>query len=237
VDGTGTAAEMSDDRPEIGKTGTTTNSKSAFFIGAIPQWALSVGIFTQSQDNTSSQSLTALGGGGFGGTWPAAIWHTFAESAFAQLPIEQFQNPVFTGAKWVQVAQQPKKKPKHKHNKPGCQHDPFGCPTPPPGHGHGHGPGGGGGPTQSASPTFTPPTSTPTHTVGPTVTPTSSSPTNTASPGPSFTPTPGGAAATTANATQAGLALGGILTVLPGSLVWARVSSRRRRRRRPDINR
>jgi membrane peptidoglycan carboxypeptidase len=238
VDGTGTAAEMTDGRPEIGKTGTTTNSKSAFFIGAIPQWALSIGIFTQSQDNTSPESLTALGGGGFGGTWPAAIWHTFAESAFAQLPIEQFQAPVFTGAKWVQVAQQPKKPKQKQHKRPGnqCSHDPFGCPTQPPGHGHGHGPGGGGGPTQTASPTFTPPTSTPTHSVGPTITPTSSSPTNTQSPGPSFTPTPGAAAAaTTANAAQAGLALGGILTVLPGSLVWARVS-RRRRRRRPDIN-
>ena len=37
VDGTGTAAAMSDGRPIIGKTGTTSGSKSAFFIGAIPQ--------------------------------------------------------------------------------------------------------------------------------------------------------------------------------------------------------
>jgi membrane peptidoglycan carboxypeptidase len=236
VDGTGTAAAMADGRPIIGKTGTTTNSKSAFFIGAVPQYALTVGIFTQSQNSNSPESLTALGGGGFGGTWPAAIWHTFAESAFAQLPIEQFQTPVFTGSKWVQVAQQPKKKPAKpkKQNKGGngCTHFPaFNCPTQPPGHGHG---GGGGGPTQTPTPTFTPPTSTPT-TSTPTPTPTITTPT----PTPTITtPTPGAAAAatTTVGDAQAGLALGGILTVLPGSLMWARVS-RRRRRRRPGTTR
>jgi membrane peptidoglycan carboxypeptidase len=110
VDGTGTAAAMSDGRPIIGKTGTTTNSKSAFFIGAIPQYSLAVGIFTQSQDPNSPQTLTALGGGGFGGTWPAAIWHTFAEAEFAKLPQEQFLSPVFTGAEWNQVGKLPAKK-------------------------------------------------------------------------------------------------------------------------------
>jgi membrane peptidoglycan carboxypeptidase len=116
VDGTGTAAAMSDGRPIIGKTGTTTNAKSAFFIGAIPQYSLVVGIFTQSQDPNSPETLTALGGGGFGGTWPAAIWHTFAEAEFAKLPQEQFPSPVFTGAKWNQVGKLPtKKKQQQKH--------------------------------------------------------------------------------------------------------------------------
>jgi membrane peptidoglycan carboxypeptidase len=237
TDGTGTAAEMSDGRPIIAKTGTTDSAQSAFFIGAIPQYALAVGIFTENQSNHTTETLNGLGGnvgGGFGGYWPARIWNTFAENVFANLPAENFQTPVFSGAKWVQVAQQPKKPKPNQHKRPGngCTHDPFGCPTQPPGHGHGHGPGGGGGPTQTASPTFTPPTSTPTHSVGPTFTPTlpvSSTPTT-----PSTTSTPGpgaAAAATTTNAAQAGLALGGILTVLPGSLVWARVSQRRRRRR------
>jgi len=109
VDGTGTAASLGG-RPIIGKTGTTTSSKSAFFIGAIPQYSLAVGIFTQSQDPNSPQTLTALGGGGFGGTWPAAIWHTFAEMEFAKLPQVQFPSPVFTGAKWNQVGKLPAKK-------------------------------------------------------------------------------------------------------------------------------
>jgi membrane peptidoglycan carboxypeptidase len=103
VNGTGTAAAMDDGRPIIAKTGTTDNSKSAFFIGAIPQYALSVGIFTQKQGNTSSQTLDNLGGnvgGGFGGYWPARIWHSFAEDAFASLPVQQFPTPEFSGAAW-----------------------------------------------------------------------------------------------------------------------------------------
>jgi membrane peptidoglycan carboxypeptidase len=152
VDGTGTAASLGY-RPIIGKTGTTTNSKSAFFIGAIPQYSLAVGIFTQSQDPNSPQTLTALGGGGFGGTWPAAIWHTFMSEQFSNLPVEQFLSPVFTGAKWNQVGKLPAKK--KKHPKKG------GTPTPtPPGHGHHH-----GGPTPSPTTTLPTPTISPQPTV------------------------------------------------------------------------
>ena len=120
VDGTGTAASLGG-RPIIGKTGTTTSSKSAFFIGAIPQYSLAVGIFTQSQDPNSPQTLTALGGGGFGGTWPAAIWHTFMSEQFSNLPVEQFLSPVFTGAKWNQVGNLPAKKQPRKQQQQ--QHD------------------------------------------------------------------------------------------------------------------
>jgi membrane peptidoglycan carboxypeptidase len=225
VDGTGTAAAMSDGRPIIGKTGTTTNAKSAFFIGAIPQYALAVGIFTQSQNPSSSESLTTLGGGGFGGTWPAAIWHTFAENVFLHLPAENFQQPVFTGSKWNQVGNLPKKKKKKPptHGCPAQFRIPVGCPTTqPPGHGHGH----GGGPTPNPTPTVT--QTTPTSTPTPTITTTSS---GTATPTTSSTGKPhGGAGAATASGVQAGLALGGILSVLPGSLLWARASQRRRRR-------
>ena len=77
---------MTDGRPIIAKTGTTDNAHSAFFIGAIPQYALTVGIFTEKQSD-QNQTLNGLGGnvgGGFGGYWPARIWHTFAEDEFAQ---------------------------------------------------------------------------------------------------------------------------------------------------------
>jgi membrane peptidoglycan carboxypeptidase len=103
INGTGTAAAMNDGRPIIAKTGTTDTAQSAFFIGAIPQYALTVGIFTENQGNHTSETLNALGGnvgGGFGGYWPARIWHTFAEDQFAQLPIQQFPTPVFTGGTW-----------------------------------------------------------------------------------------------------------------------------------------
>jgi membrane peptidoglycan carboxypeptidase len=102
INGTGTAAAMSDGRPIIAKTGTTDSSKSAFFIGAIPQYALSVGIFVN-QQGSKTQTLDNLGGnvgGGFGGYWPARIWNTFAEDEFASLPIQQFPTPQFSGNTW-----------------------------------------------------------------------------------------------------------------------------------------
>jgi membrane peptidoglycan carboxypeptidase len=103
VDGTGTAAAMSDGRPIIAKTGTTDNAQSAFFIGAIPQYALTVGIFTENQSDKTKESLNNLGGnvgGGFGGYWPARIWNTFAENEWASTPVQQFETPVFTGQTW-----------------------------------------------------------------------------------------------------------------------------------------
>jgi membrane peptidoglycan carboxypeptidase len=232
VDGTGQAAAMADGRQIIGKTGTTTNAKSAFFIGAIPQYSLAVGIFTQSQDPNSSQSLVNLGGGGFGGSWPAAIWHTFAEAEFAQLPQEQFPQAVFTGAKWDQVGKLPAKaKTNKKTNKKGGSPTPTSTPTQPGhGHGHGHNPSPSSTPTVTSSLPFGGPSSTAsaTSTPSPTVS-------GTASSLPTSLPTGGGgggaATAATVSGVQAGLALGGVLSVLPGSLLWARASSRRRRRR------
>ncbi len=103
INGTGTAGAMSDGRPIIAKTGTTDSAQSAFFIGAIPQYALTVGIFTENQGNHTTQTLNGLGGnvgGGFGGYWPARIWRTFAEDQFAPLPIQQFPSPQFTGQTW-----------------------------------------------------------------------------------------------------------------------------------------
>jgi membrane peptidoglycan carboxypeptidase len=98
--GTAPGAAMSNGQEIIAKTGTTTHYQSAFFIGAVPTEALAVGIFC----DYSSQSLPAdLGGnsqGGYGGTWPTAIWHTYAENMLVPLGVEQFQAPVFTGQMW-----------------------------------------------------------------------------------------------------------------------------------------
>src|SRR6266568_2280524 len=120
-------ATMSDGRPIIGKTGTTNTAQSAFFIGAIPQYTLAVGIFTQNQSDHTTQTLNLLGGlsqGGFGGTWAAMIWHAFAMKEFAQLPIRQFPTPPLTGSKWVQIPRMPK----HHNHHPGPT--PVTTPTP-----------------------------------------------------------------------------------------------------------
>ena len=75
---------MSPIRPTIGKTGTTDEAQSAFFIGAIPQYSLAVGMFTNQQNETpGGQSLNILPQlvgnqtGGYGGAWPTAIWRTY----------------------------------------------------------------------------------------------------------------------------------------------------------------
>jgi membrane peptidoglycan carboxypeptidase len=102
--GTGSAAGMTDKRPIIGKTGTTNTAQSAFFLGAIPQYSLAVGMFTNNQNASTAsnaQTLNGVGGlPGYGGDWPAIIWHNFAEREFAKLPIEQFPTPGFGGTAW-----------------------------------------------------------------------------------------------------------------------------------------
>jgi membrane peptidoglycan carboxypeptidase len=130
-DGTGAAAGMSDGRPIIAKTGTTNTAQSAFFIGAVPQQSLAVGIFTNHQTGklNDPQTLNGLGGiaQGFGGTWPAMIWHTYAENMFLALGAEQFLPPVFTGSQWNLLSPAMRQVPK-----PPKKHHPVGEPTLPP---------------------------------------------------------------------------------------------------------
>ncbi len=162
-------ATMGDGRPIIGKTGTTNTAQSAFFVGGIPQFTLAVGIFTQNQSDHTAQTLNGLGGlsqGGFGGTWPAMIWHAFAEREFAQLPIRQFRVPPFTGSKWVQVLPPPKHH--HHHHRPVPTPNPTPLPTttPSPGCSQFFGQS-----CPSPSPTPTPTIPTPNPTPSPTCTP------------------------------------------------------------------
>ena len=136
--GTAPVAAMSNGQEIIAKTGTTNTAQSALFIGAIPSQALAVALFTNEQGK-GKQTLNGLGGnsqGGFGGTWPATIWHTYSEDMFVPLGVEQFPAPVFTGAAWNQVPpglrQPAKKHKKHNRNPVG---NPFGGP---PGQGPGN---------------------------------------------------------------------------------------------------
>ncbi|HWN63482.1 MAG TPA: transglycosylase domain-containing protein, partial [Streptosporangiaceae bacterium] len=206
--GTAPVAAMSNGQQIIAKTGTTETAQSAFFIGAIPTQALAVALFTHDQNGKKDdpQSLNLLGGqsqGGFGGTWPATIWHTYAEDMFVPLGIEKFQPAVFTGIKMNLVPpnlrnvvkKHPKKNNNNQNPNPGNQ------PTSPPQNGNpnpfptyscdpsvvtcnpnapgGGGGGGGGGGTQSVS------------------------------------------------AIQAGAAMGGIVAGLPATCLWVRRRTRR----------
>ena len=130
--GTAPTAGLSNGQEIIAKTGTTNTAQSAFFIGAIPSQALAVALFTDEQGQ-GNESLNDLGGnsqGGFGGTWSAAIWHTYAENEFVPLGIQQFMQPVFTGSTWNQVPPGlrniPKKHKRHDHGQNGQNGNPFG---------------------------------------------------------------------------------------------------------------
>ncbi|HEX3194489.1 MAG TPA: transglycosylase domain-containing protein [Streptosporangiaceae bacterium] len=123
--GTAPGAGMSNGQEIIAKTGTTNSAQSAFFIGAIPNQAMAVALFTN-QQGKGKQTLDLLGGlsqGGMGGTWPASIWHTYAEDMFVPLGIEPFPTPVFTGQTWNQVPPNlrnaGKTHKKHDHGRPG----------------------------------------------------------------------------------------------------------------------
>jgi membrane peptidoglycan carboxypeptidase len=213
--------------PVIAKTGTTSSNRTAYFIGAVPQAALTVGIWTANQgDVNNPQTLANLGGtvsGGFGGYWPARIWNTFAESQWSTLQTQSFLNPVFTGAKWIQwkAPAKPKAKPKPTPTPTAtCKNNFFGC------RGRGHGPGG-----TPTTPVTQQPTTSPTGAClpgfcsTPTATPTGNNPTATA-------PTAGTNATGATTTAQSGFAIGGVLSVVPGSLLWTRAARRRRRRRR-----
>ena len=100
--GTAPTAGLSNGQEIIAKTGTTNTAQSAFFIGAIPSQALAVALFTNEQGK-GKETLDMLGGnsqGGFGGTWSAAIWHTYAQDMFVPQGLEQFTQPTFTGGTW-----------------------------------------------------------------------------------------------------------------------------------------
>ncbi len=102
-------------RPVIGKTGTLGNGSSAseaWFVGAIPQYSMAVGMWTNSQAQ-NLDNLPGLGGvsGSYGGAWPAAMWKAFMTTRFANLPVAQLPTPDYAGfTKWIQVAPQKPRK-------------------------------------------------------------------------------------------------------------------------------
>ncbi len=205
--GTAPVAAMSNGQEVIAKTGTTNTAQSAFFIGAIPTQALAVAIFTSNQSGACPpapavcQSLNNLGGvaeGGYGGTWPATIWHTYAENMFVPLGIEQFQPVVFTGGSWNLVPPNLRKHAKP-HKNPGQNQNgqnPNGQPTSNPGN----------------------PSPYPTYTCDPQLVTCS-----TQSPAPF-----GGGGAQPASGAAGGAAVGGIFAALPVTCLWVRRRMRRR---------
>jgi membrane peptidoglycan carboxypeptidase len=104
-------------RQVIGKTGTTETAQDAWFLGAIPQYSMAVTLFTNHQDSSLSpgaQTLDILprlpnqATGGYGGAWPAEIWHTFMSTMMTDLAPAPLPTPDFTNfIEWNQVGSQP----------------------------------------------------------------------------------------------------------------------------------
>ena len=231
--GTAAGLGLNNGQEVIAKTGTTNLAQSAFFMGATPKYAAAVGMFVSKptcpkrlQAQCSSvgslsfqpppgiQSLFGVGDmSGYGGQYPALIWHDFFNAKFGNVPISLFPPVNVNGfSKWNLMgaaAVKPKPKPKPQNQNPqggGGQ----GC-----GHGHHHFlPPCGGNPTPTAQPT-----GNPTPTATPTITPTG--------PPAGFAPR----AATSSGGAGAGaLVVGAVVFAGPSLSVIGRLRERRRRK-------
>ncbi|MEV0180475.1 transglycosylase domain-containing protein [Streptomyces sp. NPDC050625] len=96
--GTGTRAQALG-RTAAGKTGTTDDYRSAWFIGYTPQLATSVVLFRE--DPKHPQLLSMAGVGGlekvFGGDIPTSIWTQYMRDALTGLPDSPFPAPASLG--------------------------------------------------------------------------------------------------------------------------------------------
>jgi len=156
------------------------------------------------------QTLFGVGGlSGYGGQYPALIWHDFMMKKFNSLPVTAFPPVNNDGTPWNLFGALPKPKPKHDNNPGGgpgrCQGPPGQCHH-------------GGPPTSTPTPTITP-TGNPT----PTTTPTR----------------PGGATGSgpaRSGGTGAGaLALALVVVAGPSLPVVSRLRSRRSKARPPPL--
>jgi membrane peptidoglycan carboxypeptidase len=203
--GTAPNAALSNGQEIIAKTGTTNTGQSAFFIGAIPSQVLAVGMFTDKSSQQLPLDLGGLSSGNYGGTWPATIWHTYAENMFVPAGVEQFPAPVFTGQTWNLVppglrrVSHPKKKNHNQNPNPG---NGFPFPSPPPGNGN--------------------PSPYPTYSCDPSV----------VTCNPNAPGGPGGNGQQSVSTAAAGAAVGGIFAGLPAACLWVRRRTRKQVRKR-----
>lgn len=79
-------------RPAAGKTGSSDEYKSAWFVGFVPQLTTAVALFQTTDDGKGEEPITPFGGVDpvAGGTWPTTIWTTYMLEAVKDLPVEEF---------------------------------------------------------------------------------------------------------------------------------------------------
>jgi membrane peptidoglycan carboxypeptidase len=132
--GTANGLGLTNGQTVIAKTGTTNLSQSAFFLGATPRYAMAVGMFVNRSGCTlpasekalcsdtqalafapppKLQTLFGVGGlAGYGGQWPAIIWHDYFMKEFNSVPVQSWPAlPANFGSPWNLVPPLPKPKP------------------------------------------------------------------------------------------------------------------------------
>lgn len=117
----GTGGNASIGRPAAGKTGTTDDTKDAWFVGYTPDLATAVWI----GDDNGSETLQGM----TGGTLPAEIWRQFMSTALEHTAVSDFTVP--DGARSIAaegfappVKAETKKEPaKNEKEKPGTKQD------------------------------------------------------------------------------------------------------------------
>lgn len=82
-DGTASEAVKNTAYEAAGKTGTSDDNKSAWFVGYTPKLVTAVGMFGESPKGGTQVTLKGTGGGGRvnGGGYPARVWADYTESA------------------------------------------------------------------------------------------------------------------------------------------------------------
>src|SRR5262249_43592951 len=187
--GTAAGLGLTNGQSIIAKTGTTNLSQSAFFMGATTRYAMADALFVEHPGCTRPkserykcestgalafapppglESLFGVGGlSGYGGQYPAYIWHQFFMQNFNTLPVENFLPVNNDGTKWNLFGTLPK--PEHHHDQNQNQGDNIGCFGRPPGQSN----QGGPSPAPPLPPAPLPP---PTAPGLPTPTPTSTKP-------------------------------------------------------------
>jgi len=85
-------------RPSAGKTGTTNDNKSAWYVGYTPQLSTAVALF---RSGSNGEEATLRGTGGrervTGGSYPAAIWTAYTEKLLNGTEELEFPEPEFVG--------------------------------------------------------------------------------------------------------------------------------------------
>ncbi|MBO2461315.1 penicillin-binding protein [Actinomadura sp. LCR2-06] len=111
--GTGTGASLGS-RPVAGKTGTSSQNKSAWFVGYTPEYVTSAAMWRQDKKG-NRQSLVGVGGYSqvYGGTVPAELFKMVMTKALEGKEIKPFPPAVYGGevAPWAAAKPQPTTSP------------------------------------------------------------------------------------------------------------------------------